>query len=206
METPLQRGFSLLGVMVALFVLVTGIIATTQIMARTTRTLHVSRNEFIATNLAREGLELIRTTRDSNWFKKNSQSQINSISPINWTDHPYQDANPNEAGICENENDISGSRTLTIDRDSSIGTHLAFVPPNPPATLPPQQLYLVNGQYTHTGSLDQASPFWRLVTIDCSNQTAEPAFITVTSNVTWPEDGRIKSVPLKTKLYNWYDF
>lgn len=63
-----NRGLSLLGTLLAAFLLTATAVATSQLVARTQRASGSSREALTAIMLAREGLELVRALRDTNWF------------------------------------------------------------------------------------------------------------------------------------------
>lgn len=174
------RGLSLIGVMVALAMFAGISIAVMQMIARSEHIASASRNRFIALGLAREGLELIQQTRDSNWF------QTDPSLMTYWTGQ----------GICGSEDDTSSERRLLADRSAGMVILKTDVSKS--------ELYLgADGFYSH--NVNGQSFFSRIITIDCANQANPPAgdvpaSIEVTSTVSWPGN----SVALKERLYNWY--
>lgn len=180
------RGMSLIGVMVALAVFATVAVAVMQVMARGEHTVSESRMKFIATGLAREGLELVQMTRDSNWFGTSSSDA--------WAQN-----------ICQNASD-TGTRTFTIYLDHTYGAPV--IDDSDPVNQ--SDLYLLNdGSYTFYShdSSGEATPYKRIVAVDCANQAhvpadSEDAFIEVDSKVTW--NNGASQVELKERLFNWY--
>lgn len=63
-----QNGFSLIEVLVALAFLTIISLSVIQLLTRSQQAAEIAREDFVATNLAREGLELVRDVRDTNWF------------------------------------------------------------------------------------------------------------------------------------------
>lgn len=63
-----QFGFTLLEVLVALSFLTVISLSTIQLITRARQSADLARQDFVAVNLAREGLELVRAVRDTNWF------------------------------------------------------------------------------------------------------------------------------------------
>ncbi|OGY79665.1 MAG: hypothetical protein A3B74_02740 [Candidatus Kerfeldbacteria bacterium RIFCSPHIGHO2_02_FULL_42_14] len=63
-----QTGQTLLEVIIAIGVITVGIIGTIALVITSTKAGNVSQNELIATNLAREGIEVARSIRDNNWL------------------------------------------------------------------------------------------------------------------------------------------
>jgi Tfp pilus assembly protein PilV len=60
-------GFSMMEVVLSVFLLSTGLVAAVQLMSRGLATSMDSRDQLIATGLAQEGVELVRNIRDNNW-------------------------------------------------------------------------------------------------------------------------------------------
>ncbi|MDO8512716.1 MAG: prepilin-type N-terminal cleavage/methylation domain-containing protein [bacterium] len=63
-----QRGFSLVGVLVAAFIALLVLTALLSMLSQILALGRVSKNKFVAVNLAKEGIELVRNMRDSNWL------------------------------------------------------------------------------------------------------------------------------------------
>lgn len=80
-----NKGLSLIGTLLAVFILATTAVASSQLIARTQRASRESKEALVATMLAREGLELVRALRDTNWFLGRSDNR-------QWT-----------VGLCERE-------------------------------------------------------------------------------------------------------
>ncbi len=176
----LHSGLSLIGVVVALFILSVGTLATSQLVAQSRQIGGLAREKFIALNLAREGLELAANLRDTNWF---------TPIKVSWV-----------AGLCETS--FAENRTITIDRDLHVRIFVDDKSPDP-------QLYQDNlGNYTHKKAGNALTPYKRLLTVDCRQQNPAdpvtiPAFIEITSRVSWQSRGSDREVSLKTRLYDW---
>lgn len=63
-----QKGLTLVEALVTLVVLSLGLIPAVAILASSTRISSLIKNNLIAANLAQEGVEVIRSLRDANWF------------------------------------------------------------------------------------------------------------------------------------------
>jgi type II secretory pathway pseudopilin PulG len=61
-------GFSLLEVIIAIFVITIGIIGVANLISYSISSVAVAKSQIIATELAQEGLEIVRNIRDSNWL------------------------------------------------------------------------------------------------------------------------------------------
>jgi prepilin-type N-terminal cleavage/methylation domain-containing protein len=64
-----NKGFTLVEVLVALFILFTVVSATTSLVNSALGTIQNSKAKFVASGLVQEGIEIVRNIRDSNWLK-----------------------------------------------------------------------------------------------------------------------------------------
>lgn len=67
-----KRGETITETIIALSILAIGITLSSTLMASSLRNINVSKNRFIAVNIAREGIEAMRNIRDTNWLKFSS--------------------------------------------------------------------------------------------------------------------------------------
>lgn len=184
-----ERGLTLLGVLVATFILVSATLAIMGLMSRTEKIIGGSLEKFVAVNLAREGLELVQAQRDSNWL---------SPTPLDfpaWTNMLCVDDYP--------------AHRIAIDYDASAGIQVVHDPTT-------QQIQLRretnNGRWTHAQTGTVTTPYSREVIINCNKreitvneaQNGEPANIIVTSRVTWQRGGKNQEVSVAGNLYDWY--
>ena len=84
-----RRGIGLLEAMVALLVLMIGIVSIMVLMVSNTTIARNSRDQLIASNLAREGVEIVRSVRDSNWLKIEAIETHADDTPYKWDDGLY---------------------------------------------------------------------------------------------------------------------
>lgn len=64
----MRKGFTLIEVVIATFILVTGIMGAFGVIQQVTAYVSTSSNRLVAAYLSQEGIELIRNIRDSNWL------------------------------------------------------------------------------------------------------------------------------------------
>lgn len=78
----MAKGFTLVEVLIALFIAAVAAISIAQIIATTNKVIAAGRTTFIATNIAHEGLELSRAFRDNAWFTSQNRLEWLSLSGI----------------------------------------------------------------------------------------------------------------------------
>lgn len=177
-----ESGLTLIGVLVATLLFSVMLITTTQLLARSEKNVGLSREEFIATNLAREGLELVQYVRDTNW--------LTTATPgVDWSGQPMP--------LCSDDAD----RTITVEPDPAPGSLGVTIGATSPLAT---QLFFASGRYTHDTAVDTPTPFSREITIVCGERNApDDEHLTITSRVTWTSRGQRRAVELTTRLYNW---
>lgn len=173
-----NKGFTLIEVLIGLFIAVIAAISVSQVIASTNKVVDAGRKTFIATNLAREGLELTREMRDNVWFSQADRSK--------WV---------SQSNLCPT------TATYTYTIDPVIATS-GLVKNSTQVTLQPKLYLQANGEWAHTVSATDTG-YTRTMTIDCSQSAATPAFVTLTSTVGWTGAYGAKSVFIKELLYNW---
>ncbi|MDO8529622.1 MAG: dockerin type I domain-containing protein [bacterium] len=102
-ETSKARGFSLIEVMIACFVLTVGILAMIDLMAISIRNSIGARDQIIASELAQEGMELVRNIRDNNFA--NDKKAFEDKFPNVDRDNCRIDKNSTDIKDCNNGND-----------------------------------------------------------------------------------------------------
>jgi len=183
-----QRGITLIGVLVALFVLVPGVVAVTQLIARTQHAVGVSRDKLVAAKLATEGLEIVRAQRDTNW-----------LSEADWW----------TVGLCGSLGDQEDIQQLVVDVDA--GGDPGWVIRELSGVSDDVLYEEASGLWSHVIGSEETN-YRRVVTIDCKQQilpagtlaTDLPELIQVSSKVTWKVGGEDREVEVKENLYNWY--
>lgn len=167
------QGFTLLGVLIAtgmVLVVVTGLVNLAQRSAAATRT---TKEGLIATYLAREGIEFVRSLRDDNFLAFQDASSPPQgrcrTGPclLQWRGDPLSlDIQEQRRAICNND---SAHPHWVIDRFSCPGACGGKDGPAlvaPVGDAPAGELYLsADGTYTHSGTLNVRTPFRRLVEI-----------------------------------------
>lgn len=65
-----RQGFSLLEVIIAIFVITTGIVGAMNLINYSVSSVAVGKSQIIAASLSQEGLEVVRNIRDTNWIEQ----------------------------------------------------------------------------------------------------------------------------------------
>jgi type II secretory pathway pseudopilin PulG len=77
----ITKGFTLAEVLVAIFILVTGIIGVSFLITNTISSVNHSSKKLVAAYLAQEGIEIVRNIRDTNWLQH--QAWDNGLTDCN---------------------------------------------------------------------------------------------------------------------------
>ena len=195
LNSKTQAGQSLVEMIVALAIILTGLIGALTLTISNLSASGEAGTRVVATNLAREGIDVVRNIRDTNWLKNSS-----------WDDLLYDGADYTAIAVFNPAADPVWQLNFT---PSAIGEAAAKF------YLSVENLYLQ----------DVAPPagtktlYSRLLTLDpiCLNLATKTESITggscvggeekigirVKSEVAWTESGRSHSIVLEDKLYNW---
>jgi len=192
----MQQGFSLLGVVVSLSILTTGVLATAQLMARTENTVGLSRERLVAINLAREGLELVQARRDTNWGEL-----------VNPNPDPIQNVTSWVSSICPEEVGARGpDYTFTIESievsPPPDQDHTLAITPGGDQTLS----VAADGMFNHRG-VGEETIYSREIIADCSlandDQGDGVESVDVSARVEWTRRGIPREVVINTRLFDW---
>lgn len=190
-----ESGQSLVEMIVALAIILTGLIGALTLTISNLSASGEAGTRVIATNLAREGIDVVRNIRDTNWLKN---------SP--WDDLLHDGADHTAIAVFNPVADPGWQLKFSPSAIDEAAAKLYLSADN---------LYLQ----------DDAPPggtstlYARLLTLDpiCLNLAAKTETITggdclggeekiglrVGSEVAWTESGRSHSITLEDKLYNW---
>jgi len=189
-------GFTLIEVIIALSVIVTGVSAGLTLTTFNLNTVVASDMRLLAANFAREGIEVIRHVRDSNWLANN----------------------PWDKGITD-----LGDYRLTVDFNNLTNAWSLSAQNFDITNCNNCKLYLdqLDGVYSHN-SLKTLTNFKREIIlqqicwqdaigdeaildsgITCEAQGQELAGVEIHSLVNWTENGATQQLEAVDRLYNW---
>ncbi len=176
-----QTGQTLIEVIIALGMIVTALVTILTLTFSGISSTRASLNQMIAIELAREGIEVARGVRDSNWLRD-----------VDWQDGLIKSGGDNTAiPVFSPEQNV-----WTIDfqvNSISDSTARVFQRSN--------GLYL---QSTETVSNTVATPFSRLLHIELKRiPSMAGEKLVVASRVRWQEKGRFRQVEVVQELFDW---
>ena len=216
---------------IAVGIIVTVIITALGLGIYTTRVGRTSQNRIIAMNLAREGIEVVRNIRDSNWLKR-EQGVTHTLPVLSYTWRDYISTSdqykvglvvselnncPNntrnakeecdDGNLDETDNCTTLCLLATPEGTSNLSTPFWEITPlteitiNACATANTCQLYLDSNKIYNHNATGQASGFYRMIDI---NYDVVNNKIDVTARVIWKENNRwLTPVALQEQLYDW---
>lgn len=102
-----EKSFTLIEIIIAITVLGMGIFSVIAVAGKSYGAISLQKNKLIAINLAREGMDTIRSVRDENWlYRGNSDCNGNgAITTCDGTGLCGDGVTPNETQICEDGGD-----------------------------------------------------------------------------------------------------
>lgn len=204
-----RSGQAMLEMVVAISVILVGVVSTLTLTIATISGGKISKMQVTASNLAREGIEIVRNLRDQNALK----IEANELDYTLWQD-----------GLWDS---ITHAAKASATGDWSlefINKTLAQCTANDDC-----RLYLSdNNFYSHTKTGNQPTPYWRLVLLhpiclnpndgtynneeilesgnDCKAKYGNDysqVGIQIKSQVQWKEKGRVHTTSLEDRIYNW---
>lgn len=177
------KGFTLLEVIIAIFLITVGVGATVSLINQTLSSSQVISSRLVASYLAQEGIELVRNIRDGNWLEGvdwldgGLTLYLNSMAAIDYVNWPeLMDSDHQDFYLC------LGS-----------GGFYYYDPPAPPP-----------GTISCSSPASTLTPYQRIITLlSVPAGDPDPEAIRVLSEVKWTERGREHSITAEEILYNW---
>lgn len=215
------RGQSMLELIVAIGIIVSSVVATIGLVIATTTTSAASKAQILAANLAREGVEVVRSLRDTNWLVADSgfsnvpwNAELVDGTPGNYDYTAIASFQPSLGiwALLFGEDDINDVRA-GMYLNPTNGIYAQFE--NPPLSCP-------GDEYCNF----QPIQYWRLITMlpvcwlnddptseevvsvsstnDCTQFAGHTQVgVEVRSRVRWLEHGRPHTTEIIEKLFDW---
>ena len=192
-----EAGFTLLETVVALAVILAAVVGPVSLITRGLVTFSFSKNKVIASNLAQEGLEIVRLVRENNV----ACDTQNGPAVWQWNRDP-------EGGMLTRVRagvDMESFTTISCG-PSVITTPRLSVSCSSPLLYENDSLLDNYGTYGYRSGV--ATSFFRCVEITSPPDAPDTdipasAQMDVISTVTWNERGTDRSVVLRERLYDW---
>ncbi|MBI5135532.1 hypothetical protein HZA86_04865 [Candidatus Uhrbacteria bacterium] len=198
-----ERGNTVLEMLIALFVITTGLFAIIGLSFGNAVQTKTSLNEVQAANFAREGIEIVRNIRDSNKYKRDATGES-----VRWNAgiNIEGDYAINTAAI-GTDNPILIAKTSSPDNTTIAFQSNQFVQPGPSSGATKYhravQLYPIcssgSTQVDDLGSDTSSSCVFN----DIDSGQGGTIGVQVIARVTWQEGGRARKIEVEDRLYNW---
>ncbi len=198
-----QSGITLIEVLVASSILIVGIVAALILAMYSLRVAEVSKQELIATNLAREGVEVVRNIRDSNWLDQSDPDWTSGLVGTGTTSYFVPVFNPltgswtlSEISFAESQ-DCESSTTTVLCRivwsNNGSGFDRMYLQFNPAGIYSPNDIL----------------PYSRYIVIDYNSSLSED-LLNVTAKVFYKGFNRSEtnfshSIEIQEELTNWQE-
>ncbi len=172
----LNKGFTLLEVIIAIFIISVGVGGVAKIMPSLIAGTSVSQSRLVVAYLAQEGVEIVRNIRDTNWLE----------------DHNRGDSTPWDEGFFSPVNCANGCE---IDYTGlTLEDPLFAVYSGRKLKIDPNGFY----KYNCPGCPD--AKFDRKITITPDGSD----ILIIKIDISWQDRGKFYNFPVQEKLYKWY--
>ena len=178
------RGFTLLEVIVAIFILTVGAGSSFILISKTLSAASLVKENLIASYLVQEGIEIVRNIRDTNWLQARNPSKISL----------FNDGLICPAPPCDFQADyttLTFTETTDFEKCSDPGYNCHSYDGVP--------LKIDGGFYNYTSGTE--TKFKRKITIEKKDSDN----IKVEVNVEWTEKGRTHNLKALEYLTGWYE-
>lgn len=209
--------FSIVEIMVGIFIFTAWLISIYLVIEASLRLVDDSRNKIVATNLAREWVELVKNIRNTNY------------NDISWWGHFDVDEDWIRDKILESEGYyIIENRNVNITNssmESNLNINMDFLPSEPHYSISnikdetwltkETSLYIKDNIYSYEEEIDsKKTQFYRYIKIspiEYKETTSSPDLINgkavqITSYVYWLDSKKIKHIEIPTIISNWKNY
>lgn len=171
-----NSGFTLVEVIVAITIITVGVLSTVSVANVSSQASATNEQRVAALNLAREGIELVRNTRDSNWqayayaLQQYKQSgTINTLAGI-----PGVSEKDSWACFSDNRDSAQGQPNQSCDANNSFIRPSGSPPLNLIANLPPTQNARPYFSIVSTGTTSTSNSKYRICAQPLAGDTNTP--------------------------------
>ncbi len=224
-----QSGFTLVEVIVATMVIVVGILATVSVANVSVRASGDNERKVVGTNLAREGVELVRNIRDTNWQTYVEEGRMKTANPsynrlrnkdVDWdcfpTDPPLSIVSCHGEHLSKDFSATKGAMQAVVGSDPATPDTSPYLIPKPANVTTKSPAYLLClrplAPKVYVPSPGTSCPtgkgYYRRVTIESRRGDKGSDNMYVRSAVTWEGQpgGPNAEIVVEEYLTNWRDF
>lgn len=208
-----RRGETLIEVFVATIVLVVGALSATRLFAVATINNQLTKERVIATNLAREGLEAVRTIRDTNWLRFAGERRTcwNNLDLSECNDSDLNGVPDTVIGHRQNYIVKFDTSSYRWELDATGLSERLDITDGVDAEDEKYRLQVTDDLYNHSGVVADNTVYYREIYTEYLNDdqtqdasTDESAnVLRVTAKVQWYDRGKISNVTLTTILTDY---
>ncbi len=182
-------GFTLIETLIAVTILILAVVGPLYVADRAIVTSQISRDQLVASYLAQEGIEYVRTMRDHE-FLVSYGAGGSTVSTNAWNAFVGGSSSGSIASC------ITTTCTLDPSKPMGTGSGSALAPCSGSACSP---LYLSSGEYTEQSGSGSVTPFTRTLqaTLASTND------MRIMSTVTWTSRGTLYRVSVYDHLVPW---
>lgn len=168
----IDRGFTLVETLVAVLMLSVVMVAITSLLTRSLQAISSSQDYFIASKLALEGIEMIRTKRNNNLISIVPNGSITWNSNLTTGDYEFDSLNTTALQPGQNLPALSGTpRTLCVSTaDTSSGRYVYTCGANTVS---------LQGNFTRTITISDPDPLdpWLQVTVSVTSSSLTTPYV-----------------------------
>ncbi|MCB9802850.1 prepilin-type N-terminal cleavage/methylation domain-containing protein [Candidatus Nomurabacteria bacterium] len=202
-----NQGFTLLEMILALAVVSIGIMGAFTLSLANLNTARDNYNRVLAANLAREGVELVRNIRDSNWLKIDNNIDCGA-GPCTWDQglsYGTSTINYDDTSL----NQLFGSMSIEDCFDDELCQPTVYSAAGDIELDLARMIVLkaicFDADQSVATSYDQGATFISS-SLTCSGDYEEKIGLRVSSQVYWQDRGRGHLTEVIENLYNWREY
>lgn len=178
-------GFTLLEVIVAIFVLTVGIGGSFALMQQTLFAVTMAQSRIIAAYLAQEGIEIVRNIRDNNWLEQRESFDVPPL-PL-WNEGLNNCSSPSSCCEADNETDTPLLYTPLTTIVGCVFDDLSYLNIDS------------NGFYSYSSG--EQTKFKRKIFIELINADKMKVVVIVE----WQDRGKSHQIEVVEHITNWYE-
>jgi len=182
-STNKNKGFTIIEVISAIFVLLIGILASYTVIQQIIGYTSIVSSRLVAAYLAQEGIEIVRNIRDTNWL----QGEQTGYGLVKVGSGPDWEADYTTTTFIGTEKDLCGDTPYYNCHTYNLNNYLKIL----------DNFY----KYPLPGT---PTKFQRRITVTSLNQNPDADEFRVSVVVFWKDKGKSYTITAQEYLYSWY--